>query len=249
MENSFSCIIIDDEPKAIELLRGSLSSLYSNINIVGTYTSWRIALEALRECNFDIVFIDISMPEKNGIDLLNLVPNLSCEIIFITAYADYALEAFSYPAAGYILKPVKDGNLTKALDKVFQRLHYKKMVNQEQACVGQKRNTKIGIPHYKGIEYVNIDDIIYFEAVKRYAKVVTSRSEILSSYSIGKFRHITESNLFYQVHRSYIINTVHMLRYENTGVIIMANNKAIPISKNVKQHFLNLFDAVNRVEE
>ena len=243
MINTYSCIIIDDEDYAIGLLSESLNELYGNIKILNTFNTWKGGLEALRTMRVDIVFLDISIGGKNGLDILKIVPALDSEIIFVTAYAEYALEAFKYSATGYIVKPVGDTELIKAVDKAIERLHNKKLATQHKGS-GAQLNSKIGIPSGKGVSYFDIDDIIYFEAVNNYTKVVTKNTELMSSYNIGKFSSILEGNPFYHVHRSFIVNLNYVSRYEAIGAVIMSNKKEIPVSRNTKDEFLKLFTSL-----
>lgn len=248
MSNNITCIIIDDEPKAIELLKDCLTDLYKNVTILGTYTSGSQALDALRENQCDIVFLDISMPGKSGLDLMKLLPNLESEVIFVTAHSDYALDAFKYSAAGYVLKPIDDAELATAVDNAIERIINKKLAQRSNTPAHNNVaiNPKIGIPNNNGIDYVNVNEILYFETLNKYTKVVTQHSELLSSYNIGKFKDLLEAHAFYQVHRSYIINLNCIRRYESNGVVIMTDNKEIPVSKNVCEDFLNFFSRVQK---
>src|SRR6185436_17189037 len=106
MKNNIQCIIVDDEPKAIGLLSECLKSLYDNIEIAGAFTSWNLALPALRSSPCDLVFMDVSMPGKTGMELLDLVHGASYEIIFITAHSEFALSSFKFAPSGYVLKPI-----------------------------------------------------------------------------------------------------------------------------------------------
>jgi two-component system LytT family response regulator len=246
MINSYTCIVIDDEPKAIELLKDSLRYLYNNIEVIGAYTEWDKALEAIRTTTCDILFSDISMPGKNGMELLKLVPDLDCEIIFITAHSEFALNAFKLAASGYILKPIDDAELKNTVDKTIERIKNKKLARSNIASL-TILNNKIGIPNNNGIDYVDINSIIYFESINRCTKVVTKDGDILSSYNIGKFKTMLEQYMFYQVHRSYIINLNCIRRYETTGIVIMSNNVEIPIAKNERAEFLELFGKVTKI--
>jgi len=246
MKIDYSAILIDDEPKAIELLADQIQELYSNIVIKASYTNWKAALGPLRENDFDLLFLDMSMPQKNGMDLLDLVPGLKAEVIFITAHSEYALNAFNYSAAGYILKPVNEEILVKTIDKALEKIHNKRLAEQAVSLGNAKPNMKFGIPNNRGVDYVDINDVIYFEAINRYTKVVLKDKEILSSYSIGNFKQMVEEQLFYHVHRSYIVNLNHIARYDSSGIIIMSNKKEIPISKNIKDQFLSIFDRVGK---
>jgi two-component system LytT family response regulator len=246
MRNKTTCIIIDDEPKAIELLVESLNSLYADLEIVNTYTSPTQALNALRSTHCDIVFMDISMPGKNGLELLRLAPDLKSEVIFITAHSEYALNAFKFSAAGYIMKPIDDADIVVAVDHAIERIKYKKLAKQN-TDVNPK--LKIGIPDNNGIDYVMMDEILYFESVNRYTNVVLKGREIVSSYNLGKYKALTEGYFFHQVHRSYIVNLNSIIRYESSGIIIMSNKKEIPVSKNEKGDFIKIFNTVSRSDD
>lgn len=248
MSNKFTCIIVDDEPKAIELLSDSIHDLFNNLEIISTHTSWKTAIADIRNNEFDLLFLDISMPQKSGIDLLALVPELKSEVIFVTAYSEYALNAFNYFAAGYILKPVKDDVLAKTVAKALERISYKKMVQSKKLPTDIK--PLIGIPNNNGLDYLNCDDILYLEATSRYTRAVTSQKEIISSYSIGKFKELMEPYPFFlQVHRSFIINLNHVKRYERQGVIFMTNGHEIPISKTMRDEFLHTFGRVTKMPD
>lgn len=241
--NKYSCLIIDDEPQAIELLADILSALYPDIHIAGTYTQWSKALDGIRNHPCDLIFMDISMQGKSGIDLVRYLPGLKSEIIFVTAYSDHALDAFRVSAAGYILKPVDEAELVKTVDKVLERLHDKRLAAKGISHGVQVQN-KIGIPSNNAIDYINTDEIIYLEAVSSYTNVFIAGKKIISSYNLQKFKNTLDSELFFQVHRSYLINLNHVRRYENIGMLIMANDAEIPVSKNVREDFLKLFSRV-----
>lgn len=241
MNSQFTCIIIDDELHAIGLLAECLKGLYNNIEIIGTYTSWKDGVEAARNVKADIVFLDISIEGKNGMDILKIVPQIESEIIFVTAYAEYALDAFKFSASGYIVKPVGDTELSHAVNKAMDRARNKKLIKQHTAI---PINSKIGIPSGKGINYYNVDEIIYLEAVNNYTKVVTKTGELTSSYNIGKFKEILGLP-FFHVHRSYIVNLNYVIRYEAAGTVTMNNKKEIPIARNTRDSFLKIFTSLN----
>jgi len=248
MNNKYTCIVVDDEPKAIELLCDSIKSLFNNIEILSTHTSWKTAIADIRQNNFDILFLDVSMPQKSGIDLLALVPELKSEVIFVTAFPDYALEAFDFFASGYVLKPVKDEVLVKTVSKVLERVAAKKATEQKKQMGEMK--PLIGLPNNNGFDYLNCNDILYMEASNRYTRVVALQKEITSSYSIGKFKDLMEPYPFFlQVHRSFIINLNHVKRYERHGIVIMLNGYEIPVSKNMRDGFLHTFSHITKLPD
>lgn len=240
MANTYTCVIVDDEQHAIGLLTETIKGLYNNINIIGLCSTWKDAIETLRVAKPDILFLDISIGGKNGLDILKIVPGLECEIIFVTAYSEYAVDAFKVSATGYVVKPVGDMELSNAVDKAIERIKNKKLARQYSGTTFHV-NSKIGIPNGKGINYFEIDEIIYFEAISNYTKVVTRNSELVSSYNMGKFRSLVEGLPFYHVHRSYVINLNCVVRYEVAGIVIMSNQKEIPVARSFREDFLKLF--------
>ncbi len=239
----FNCIIVDDEPDAIELLSSRLNKVYDDINIVNTFSSWQHALNALREIRFDILFMDISMPGKTGINLLKLVSDVDFEIIFVTAHDNYALDAFNLSATGYILKPVDDAELKSAVDKARERILNKK---QAQAVLSVangalQKPEKITIPHPNGFDYINPKSIIYLETIFKGTRIVTEDGEINSSHPLNTFQFLIDGYSFFQTHRSFMVNLDHILRYEASGLIVMKNKAEIPLSRSFKAEFLNIY--------
>lgn len=242
MSNHISCIITDDEPKMVELLSDTLGELFPEIEIIGRYSNWKSALSGVKSNPADILFLDISMPEKTGFDLLELVPNLKSEVIFVTAHTEFAIEAFNFEVCGYILKPINEKMLVKTVERAKARiLNKRKLIEDTEIKAG-----KIGIPDDTGIRYINISDIIYCETYNRYTKVVTTEIEIISSYNIGKYYETLTQDFFYQLHRSFIVNLNHIKRYDTVGIVVMNNGTEIPISKKNKDDFLRMFNRVGK---
>jgi two-component system LytT family response regulator len=238
MINEITCAIIDDEQHVIDLLTNRLARLFRDIKITGAFTSWEDALSALRTTAFDLLFVDISMPEKTGIELLQLVPDLESEIIFVTAHDNYALDAFAFNTSGYLLKPVSDKDLAAAVNKAVVRIK-----NKPKAAVAHATHTindRLAIPNNNGIDYVNVADILYLEGLNKYTRIVTSTTEFISSLNLGRFEYLTVKHPFFQVHRSYIVNLNSILRYESTGTVIMANRKEIPVSRSCRTALLDI---------
>ncbi len=246
MKQNISCIIIDDEPHAIEALSDSLAIVNKEIVVIGTYTSWSIAFEALRSIKVDLIFLDISIQGKNGMELLNGIPNLESEVIFVTAYSNYAVRAFKYAASGYILKPIDEVDLASAVDTAIGRIMQRRNANKN--AMPHSLNNKVGIPDNKSIHYINTDDIVYLEADNSYTNVIARNLSITSAYNIGKFKSLLDDTMFYQVHRSYIVNLNCVIRYDTSGIAIMENGKEIPVSKNYRDIFTKLFVRIKKLD-
>ena len=243
MKSNLSCVIIDDEPKAIELLKDCLGYLFPNITVFNTFVSWSTALPVLKTTAIDIVFLDISMPGKSGMDLLTLLPDLESEVIFVTAHSEPALKAFNFAPSGYILKPVDDTLLSHAINHAIKRIHHRRQSNQSNSTA---TIAKIGIPNNKGTDYLNINDIFYFESINNCTKIVTIDGDIISSYTLNRFKQIVDKHSFFQVHRSYIVNLNCIKRYTTDGGVLMSNGSTVPISRNYREDFLLIFNKVSK---
>lgn len=242
---TFKCLIIDDEPGAINILRRSLDVIYSNMEIVGAYTQWSKAMEAIRTTSFDILFLDINMQGRNGMELLKVVPGFEAEVIFVTAYSEHAIAAFQVQAAGYLLKPVSESQLVMTVDRAMEHIRNKRLADGRTAHLSLAVKNKIGIPMQQGIEYVDTNDIIYCESASAYTKVITQQGTILCSYNLGKFKTALDKNIFFQPHRSYVINLDHVRRYNTAGAVVMDNDVEIPIARDLRESFQNQFSRIN----
>ena len=232
---NYRAIIIDDEILAAELLSLNLKELFPNISVERICTKWPEALQLLKDNNYDLVFSDIIMPGKTGIELIRLLPDIRSKIIFVTGHQEYALDAFKCFASGYILKPVDDGELYSLVTKVIES------IEQSQASLAAP-NELLGIPGSKGIDYIAIDDILYLESERKCTNVVLKEKILISSYHMARFREFLNKGIFFQTHRSYIINLKAVKRYllDHTG-IIMQNDVEVPVARAMRKELLGRF--------
>ncbi|WP_118976909.1 LytR/AlgR family response regulator transcription factor [Taibaiella koreensis] len=243
--NTFTTIIIDDEPNAIGLLKLSLEELFPDITVKHTCTSWSDAFRILQQEHFDFIFMDIQMPGRTGIELARLLPDLYGKLIFITAHEEYALDAFRCHASGYLLKPVDDVALYNVISRAMRDLA------QPAALPGSQpvnNSELLGIPDSKGINYIHKKDIVYLQADNKCTKIVLTDKVMYSSYHLGRFREYLEKERFFQVHRSYIINLSAVKRYvnEHTG-IIMTDLTEIPVARSAREALLRQFTTLHKL--
>jgi two-component system, LytTR family, response regulator len=233
---SYRTIIIDDEILAAELLSLNLKELFPQIKVERICTEWSQALQLLKDNNYDLVFSDIMMPGKTGIELMRLLPGIRSKIIFVTGHQEYALDAFKCFASGYILKPVDDEELYSLVSKVIES------IEQPAASQATTPNELLGIPGSKGIDYIAMGDILYLESERKCTKVVLKDRILVSSYHMGRFRELLNKETFFQTHRSYIINLKAVKRYllDHTG-IIMQNDVEIPVARAMRKELLGRF--------
>ncbi|PHR68725.1 MAG: DNA-binding response regulator [Lutibacter sp.] len=240
-----TAILIDDERKALAILKNKIERLCPNISIVGETQVPEEGIELINRLKPQLVFLDVAMPEMSGFDVLATFKNPTFEIIFATAFDNYAIEAINYCAIGYLVKPVDNEDLIDAVNKAIQNIDDKTALEKNKLLIDnlgvQKfQDKKIVIPYQDGLEFVKIADIINCEGQNGYTKIhFQSRKSILSSNSIGYFNKLLENKNFYLVHKSHLINLDFIEKYLNEGYVILSNNFKIPVSRNKRNEFIN----------
>jgi len=240
-----TAVLIDDERKALAILKNKIERLCPSINIIGETQDPIEGLELIQKLKPKLVFLDIAMPEMSGFDLLSEIENPEFEIIFVTAFDNYAIEAIKHCAIGYLVKPVDNSDLVETINKAIQNIEDKTAFEKnklliENLGVQTFQDKKIVIPCNDGLEFVQISDIIHFEGEQGYTNIhFLNRDAILSSHSIGYFSNLLENRTFYLIHKSHFINLIHIEKYLNDGYVVLANNHTLPVSRNRRQDFLN----------
>ena len=237
-------LIIDDEQKARKLLRVLIEENCPQITEIEVAENLPNGIKLIHSFQPDIVFLDIEMPGYSGLQLLEfLTPEqISFEIIFTTAYSEYAIKAFELNAIDYLLKPLRDEQVEVAVNKAINQIG-KSRKNTFKAT----NIKKIGLPMSNGVLFVEFDDIIMLEADRMYTKVFTKNDgDILVSKPMKFFIDILkDSTEFYRPHRSYLINLKHIKQYVNQdgGYIIMDNQQTVGISRDKKEEFFELLQS------
>jgi two-component system LytT family response regulator len=243
---SINALLIDDERKALAILKNKLERLCPNVNIVAETQDPKEAIVLIEELKPDLIFLDVAMPELSGFDVLSQIENPNFEIIFATAFDNYAIEAIKHCAIGYLVKPVDNNDLVEVVNKAIQNIEEKNALEKNKLLIENLgiqtfQNKKIVIPCNEGLEFVQIADIIHFQGDNGYTNIhFTNRNPILSSHSIGYFCKLLENQSFYLIHKSHFINLIHIEKYLNEGFVILTNNHKLPISRNRRQDFLNI---------
>lgn len=242
MSNTIHAIIVDDEKKALESLALKVSKYFPNISITHKFQNPQKAVEEINKNHPDILFIDIEMPILSGFDVLSKIENPNFEIIFVTAYNEYAIDAIKHCAIGYIVKPIDNEELIAAIDNALKNINQKSALEKNQLLLQNlvnNGNSTIVIPTQKGLSLIKTTDIVRFEGIDGYTKIILVNSNsILSSYSIGKFSKINSLHQFYLIHKSHFINLNYINEYLNEGYIVMNNKDKVPIAKAKRALFL-----------
>lgn len=236
--------LIDDEHKALEILRSKLERYCPQLDIIGASQSPEKAIDEIEQLKPDLIFLDISMPEMTGFDLLKAIPNPTFEVIFVTAYDEFAIEAIRHCAIGYIVKPADKDDLIEAVHNAVENINRKESLERnkqliENLGVQTFQKKKIVIPTQKGLEFIPIPNIIRCEGVDGYTTIyLKGGKKMLSSNSIGHFVKMLDNSLFYQVHKSHIINLDHIISYLNEGYIQLSEKHTVPVARSKRSDFL-----------
>ena len=247
-DKKYTAVLIDDEKSALLGLQNKVGELFPQIIIEAVFQKPEEAIEWLSERQPDMVFLDIKMPRMTGFELLSRLERIDFQLIFVTAYCDYALEAIKKSAVGYVLKPVDDEDLIKTVNKAIETIELKKEAEQTKKVIALLNETltetnKIIVPTSKGFSFIHADDVIRIEGYEGYTKFhLVSGEEIVSSYNLGKFEKKLDSKMFFKCHKSHIVNLKKVVGYENEGFILLENNHRVPISRANKKIFLGLFE-------
>lgn len=242
-------IIIDDEQHCIHTLQHLLKK-YQSVAVAASITDSRKAIEAIHIHKPDIVFLDIEMPFMNGFQVMEGLDEINFQLLFTTAYDQYAIKALRMNAIDYLLKPIDREEFDNAMKNVFDRA-LSLSAEQTQHLLKSVRSNNlatIALSTGEGLIFVNVDDIIYIEAKGAYTSIILKNNiKHLVSKNIATFTDMLENNpLFFRPHKSYIIHLKAIQKYirGDGGEIIMQDNTSIPLSRIRKQDFLSLFSRI-----
>jgi DNA-binding LytR/AlgR family response regulator len=221
------CIIIDDEPLAIEILESYVAKV-DQLQLAGTFRNAVSAFTFLQQHPVDLIFLDIQMPKLSGIDFLKTLRNPP-KVIFTTAFRDYAIEGFELEVADYLLKPIPFDRFLKAVAKV---LHQPVGAMSAPAAKTEVTDNYVYFKVDKKMIKTRMADILYIESIKDYVKVRTSEKEIVTQQKISYLEESLPKEQFIRIHRSFIVNREKIDAYSATDVEI--GKFHVPIGRNYK---------------
>lgn len=230
---NIKCIIVDDEPLAVELL-ASYAAKIPFIELAGKYNNATDAIKAVREIKPDLIFLDIQMPEINGLELARMLPE-STRIVFTTAFEQYAIDGYRVNALDYLLKPISYATFLEACNKA---LHWFTLLRNPVDKASEEPTSIFVKSEYKLLQ-INLDSIRYIEGLKDYVKIYTddNRHPVLTLMNMKAMEQMLPQSRFIRVHRSYIVNKAKIREIERSNLIL--GETSIPIGDSYKQSFLD----------
>jgi DNA-binding LytR/AlgR family response regulator len=213
---TYSAVIADDEEELRKFLRRRLSEIWPDLKICGEARNGGEAVDLIDSMQPDIAFLDIRMPGLNGIDVARKIGG-RCQVVFITAYDQYAIEAFENEAVDYLLKPVDSRRLKKTVQRIQRRLKTTSTPIEDFSVIAEKLVSQLSAPkttnylkwikaqHGSEVRLISTDDIIYFKSADKYTRVISKFGESLINKPIKELAQELNPEKFWQIHRSTII--------------------------------------------
>ncbi len=235
------CAIVDDEPLAVELLASYVKKI-PFLELCGKYTNATDALHGIGETPVDLLFLDIQMPELNGLELSRMVPETT-RIVFTTAFNQYAIDGFRVNALDYLLKPISYAEFMEACNKALQWFQLVQQNEQQPTAKAEEEPTSIFVKSEYKLLQINLDDIRYIEGLKDYVKIYTEQSPhpILSLMNMKAIEQMLPASRFIRVHRSFIVQKSKIREIERNRIVF--GDVYIPIGDSYKQAFQDFINS------
>lgn len=238
-------IIVDDESRGREFLKSLLVKYCGNVDVVAIEISAESGAEAIKKHKPDLVFLDIEMPGGNGFTLLEKTRDYNFDVIFTTAYSQYAITAIRFSALDYLLKPINSDELKTAVAKVEDKLSSqttsRKNVDTLLSNINEKTPKKIVLPNVHGAEYVALDEIVRCTADGNYTLVVlVSGKKILVAKTLKEYEELFAEENFCRIHHAHLVNLKHVKRYikGEGGQVELSDGTSVEVSRRKKSEFL-----------
>ena len=242
-------IIIDDEPSNQETLYNYLKLYCTEVNVIDSAKSVKSGISIIRKLDPHIIFLDIKLEDGSGFDILKQFSNRHFEVIFTTAYEEYAINAIKENACDYIVKPFSVNELEEAVEKAKNNLLKKRQFSIIDEY--QYKNSRLKLPTREGTELIYISKIVWCHADGSYTRLgIFEKEPVFISKNLKYFDDNLPHQDFIRVHKSYLINIRYVKSYKNKpkGMsITMFDSKVVLVSQNYKKIFLNRMNNLNRL--
>lgn len=244
-------IVVDDEQESRETLLHFLSKYCPDVEIVGQADSVNEAVEIIRGTSPELVFLDVNMPIENGFKLFEKISDINFYTVFVTAYDQYAVQAFKHHAVDYLLKPIVIHELMITVNRVAKLLEDKNRIQQLSALLQYIKTpveqTKIALPTLEGLVYVHTMDIVRLQADDNYTSLYfKGGKKMLVSHTLAYFEEALKEQGFVRIHHQHLINLQHVEKYirGRGGYIIMSDGTSLQVSQRKKDEFLRIIKKI-----
>jgi len=239
------CVIVDDELHCVETLKYDLKKHCPEIDVIAEARSGEQAVNLITGHDPDLVLLDVEMPDMSGFDVLQRLFPVSFDVVFVTAYDQYAIRAFRYAAVDYLLKPVDKVQLREAIDRVIKRRQGQSNPAVLETLVHNLKQglkpARMAIPTSRGLDFINTDEIVFCQSESNYTHIhLVDGAKYTITKTLKDLEHLLDPDEFLRVHQSYLIHLAFVEKYirDDGGYIVMASNLKIPIAKRRKEELM-----------
>ena len=244
-------VLVDDEPQSCKSLAIKLHSVADDIEVAAMCHHPSEAISVIKSCSPHVVFLDIEMPGMNGFQLVEKLEEFEFEIIFITAYNDYMLNALHISAFDYLLKPVDPGDLKNALGRLRKKIewqHNPQFKKEQLELLGSSLQAttlpkRIALATLNGFTFIRIAEIVKVEALSNYSVfTLLNKQKITASKTLKEFERVLVQQNFFRVNRSCIVNSEYIIKYKNEagGVIELQDGSEVSVGPHRKSELIQL---------
>lgn len=244
-------VIIDDEKDARFLLKNLVQKKLSEaLVIVGEGDDVETGYSIIREKKPDLVFLDVQMKTGTGFDLLEKFDQIDFEVIFITAYNEFAIKAFRFSAFDYLLKPIKSVDLIQSVEKLAEKTRQQKMERDKRVRIlvenygADGEIQKLVVNNVDGFRVLEIKSIIHLEGDRNYTHIIMKDgTKVTTSKNLGEYERLLSEQGFFRIHQSTVINLRHVTGFKKAddGYVEMVNGSELKVSRSRKQDFIARF--------
>ncbi|MBL7790098.1 MAG: response regulator transcription factor [Chitinophagales bacterium] len=241
-----NALVIDDEERSRRILKNFLANYCPEVNVLGEADDIDAAYQAILLHKPDVVFLDIDMPPYTGFDLLKKFEKIPFEIIFVTAYDYYAIDAIKFSALYYILKPIKVGELKSAIEKAKNKLRtHSDITSKYVQQLNPQSLERIVVNTLKDSMLIDLGDILYLESDNVYSTIylINGQKVICSQKNLSEYEELLSSKGFFRSHKSYLVNLKQIASVSKTegGELVLKNKVIIPLARRRREDFFKIF--------
>jgi len=236
-------VIVDDEQGSIDLMSWLLAQYCPDVSAFKSARSVKEAIPIISSFEPDIVFLDIQMPHQSGFDLLTTIDKWNFEVIFTTAYNEFAIQAIRFSALDYLLKPIDEAELKKAIDRYKAKRIYAPagqiLFNNFIQNISQDKTNKfkLALADATEVKYVQIDEIIRLQAESNYTHIFLAGNKVfVSAKTLKEYDEILTGQNFLRVHKSHLVNPTHIQAYDRQGILQMSDQSKVEVARRKRDY-------------